>query len=61
MADDQAKLLIEISPNTYKISEGGRDIIYLMLKKALNGCMKSALLFTSVWKIDQLRLQVKPV
>jgi hypothetical protein len=48
MTDDAAKLLAEISPNTYKdytTSERGKDVIYLKLKKALYGCIKSALLF----------------
>jgi hypothetical protein len=48
MTDDAAKLLVEILPDTYKIfmiSERGKDVIYLILKKALYGCMKSALLF----------------
>jgi hypothetical protein len=48
MTDIAATLLVEISPNTYKKyirSEGGRYVIYLMLNKALYGCMKSALLF----------------
>ena len=50
MTDDAAKLRVEISPDTYKdymISEREKDVIYLMLKQALYGYMKSALLF---WK-----------
>jgi hypothetical protein len=45
---DAAKLRVEILPDTYKkfmIPERGKDVIYLILKKALYGCMKSALLF----------------
>jgi hypothetical protein len=45
---DAAKLRVEISPDTYKkfmIPERGKDVIYLILKKALYGCMKLALLF----------------
>jgi hypothetical protein len=48
MTNDAAKLLVEILPDTYKkfmISERGKDVIYLILKKALYGCMKLALLF----------------
>ena len=48
MTDDAAKLLIKISPDTYKnymISEREKDVIYLMLKKVQYGYMKSALLF----------------
>jgi hypothetical protein len=48
MTDDAAKLLVDVSPDTYKgymIKERGKDLIYIILKKALYSCMKSALLF----------------
>jgi hypothetical protein len=48
MTDEGATLLIEVSPTTYKdylILEGDKNTIYLMLKRALYGCIKSALLF----------------
>jgi hypothetical protein len=48
MTGEAAEFLVEISPKTYKnyiTSEKGKDVIYLVLKKALYGCVKSALLF----------------
>jgi hypothetical protein len=48
MTDEAATLLIEVSPTTYKdylILERYKNKIYLMLRKALYGCIKSALLF----------------
>jgi hypothetical protein len=48
MAGEAADFLIEVSPETYKnhvVTEKGRNVLYLALKKALYGCVKSALLF----------------
>ena len=48
MAGEAAECLIEVSPETYAkymVTEKGRSVLYLVLKKALYGCVKSALLF----------------
>ena len=48
MAGEAADFLIEVSPETYTsyvLTEKGRSILCLVLKKALYGCVKSALLF----------------
>ena len=48
MAGEAAYFLIEVSPETYAnyvVTEKGRSVLYLVLKKALYGCVKSALLF----------------
>jgi hypothetical protein len=48
VAGKAADFLIEVSPETYKnhvVAEKGRNVLYLFLKKALYGCVKSALLF----------------
>jgi hypothetical protein len=48
MTGKAADFLIEVSPETYKnrvVTEKGRKVLYLALKKALYGCVKSALLF----------------
>jgi hypothetical protein len=48
MTDEAATLLIEVSPTTFKdylILEKDKNTFYLMLKRALYGCIKSALLF----------------
>jgi hypothetical protein len=48
MTGDLAKLLMEVLPETYSrymTTENGKERIYLMLKKALYGSLKSALLF----------------
>jgi hypothetical protein len=48
MAGEAADFLIEVSPETYKnhvVTEKGRNVLYLILKKALYGCVKSALMF----------------
>jgi hypothetical protein len=48
MTYEAATLLIEVSPTIYKdylILERDKNTIYLMLKRALYGCVKSALLF----------------
>jgi hypothetical protein len=48
IADKAADFFIEVSPETYKnhvVTEKGRNVLYIVLKKALYGCAKSALLF----------------
>jgi hypothetical protein len=48
MTDEAVNFIVEISPSTYKdyvITEKGKRVLYLELKKALYGCVKSALLF----------------
>ena len=48
MAGESADFLIKVSPETYEnyvVTEKGRSVLYLVLKKALYGCVKSALLF----------------
>jgi hypothetical protein len=48
MTDEAAHFIVEISPSTYKdyvITEKGKGVLYLELKKALYRCVKSALLF----------------
>jgi hypothetical protein len=48
MTDEAVHFIVEISPSNYKdcvITEKGKGVLYLVLKKALYGCVKSALLF----------------
>jgi hypothetical protein len=48
MCGDIATFLVEVSPETYSaytIIENGKETLYLMLRWALYGCIKSALLF----------------
>jgi hypothetical protein len=48
MTDEAVHFIVEISPSTYKdyvITEKGKGVLYLEIKKALYRCVKSALLF----------------
>jgi hypothetical protein len=48
MAGEAVNFIVEISPSTYKdyvTTEKGKEVLYLVLKKTLYGCVKLALLF----------------
>jgi len=61
-----AKLLIRVNPNKYSpyaIAEGGKQVIYLLLKKALYGTLQAALLFwrsLSSFLMDKLGFELNP-
>ena len=48
MSGELTSFLVEMNPDTYSeyvVIEKGKETIYLLLKRALYGCVKSALLF----------------